>query len=153
MNHRLRQKLPEMSAEQSLPTSAIRTILATGTLICTLAIDSHGFHHRAPGIERIRPALGSHRPVHQNGTLPPTMKGRKDGGKPSGRIRPGNMEVPQPPHRYCVRQRLPLYFRSMEGVSTDIRNSASDVDGVPPANRWTDGTTQPDDRGLSPRIC
>jgi len=151
-DHRLRQKLPEMSAEQSLPTSAIQTIPTTTTSVRTLAINSHGFHHEAPGIGRVRPALGSHRSIHQDGTLPPTTKRRKDGGRLSGHIHPGNMEVPWPSHRYRVRQRLPLYFRNLEGVSTAVRNSAPDVDSIRPANRWTDGTAQPDDRGLYPII-
>jgi len=69
-NHRLRQELPGMPAKQGDSPPAIRSILAPRAPIRPLAIDRHGLHHGTPAFRRMRPALGNHRQVHQDGALP-----------------------------------------------------------------------------------
>jgi len=143
-NHRLRQKLPRVPAEQGGPTPTLWPDLPAGTTIHPVAIHSDGLHHGLPPLGQMRPAMGSGRPIHQDGTLPSPKKGRKGGGRPSGHLCQRSMEAPWPPCRYSVGPRLQIHLGDLEGVPTAFGNPASHVHSVPPADRLTDRTAQPD---------
>jgi len=112
--HRLHQKLPGMPVEQSLSTPTSQTVLTAGTPICSLAVNRYGLHYGTPicslavnryglhygtpSIGRMQSALGNHRPIHQDGTLPPTKEGRENSSQPSSHICLRNMEAPWTHH-------------------------------------------------------
>jgi len=52
-----------MPAEQSIQTPTLRTIVALGASLYTLAINCNGFHHRSTIVKRMRSVVGSHRPI------------------------------------------------------------------------------------------
>jgi len=83
-----------MPAEQTHAKPTLWPDVPAGTCIRAMAVDIDGFHHRAPHIGRIRPAVGGHRPIHQDGTLHLAL--RKNRGRPSGYLRLGGTEVPRP---------------------------------------------------------
>jgi len=69
-----------MSAEQGSATPAIRSKLAIRASLRTLAVNSDGLHHGTPHIRGMRPAMGNHRPVYQDGALYTTT--RENGRSP-----------------------------------------------------------------------
>ena len=73
-NHRLRQQLLRMSAKQDFPTPAVWAVLPTRAAIRTMAVNSNRLYHGTPDLGGVRPTLGDHRPIYQNGTLPPAEK-------------------------------------------------------------------------------
>jgi len=82
-----------MSTKLVLMTSAVWAILAPGTTLCPVAVYRHGLHHGITTVGRMRPTVGNHRQIHQDGTLHSTP--RKVGVRPNEDIRPGSMEIPQ----------------------------------------------------------
>jgi len=68
-NHRLRQKLPRMPTEQGIQTRAIRTVLAIGASLRSVAINFYVLHYGTAALRELRPTLGNHRLIHQNGRL------------------------------------------------------------------------------------
>jgi len=95
-HHRLRQKLSGMPTEQGPPTPTLWAILAAGTAVHTMAIDSNRLHHGTTGLGGLRPAMGNHRPFHQDGALHPAL--RKNRGRPGNHLCLRGMETPRPPH-------------------------------------------------------
>jgi len=81
-----------MPAEQSSQAPALRTVVAIGTSLCTLAVNCNGFYHGPTAVEQTRLAMGGHRPIHQDGPLRTTE--RKNGGRFGGHICARNMEAP-----------------------------------------------------------
>jgi len=97
-NHRLRQKLPRVPAQQGVPAPTVRDVLPTGITIHPMAIHSNGLHHETSPLRRLRSAVGGHRPIHQDGALPSSQKRRKNGGKPGGHFRKRSTETPRASH-------------------------------------------------------
>jgi len=94
LNHQLCGKLPKVSTEQNFPPPTLRAVFPTRTAICTMVIDSNGLYHGATTVGGIRSTLGSHRPIHQNGTLHPAGKRKENGGRFGGQVCTGNMKTP-----------------------------------------------------------
>jgi len=97
-NHRLCQKLPRMPTEQGVSTPTLWAVLPGRITLRPMAFYSNGLHHETPNLGRLQPTMGNHRPIHQDGVLPPFGEGRKDGGRPSRHLCPRSMEASRPPH-------------------------------------------------------
>jgi len=52
--------------------------------------------------------------------------------------------LPWTAHGHRVGQRLAIHIGNLEGTTAAPGNPAPDVNGIPPTNGQTDGTTQPD---------
>ena len=91
-NYRLRQKLPGMPEKQGLQTPTLWPVVTRGAPIRTIAVNCDGLHHRTPYVGNMRPAMGSHRPIHQNCALHPTPG--KNRGRSGNYLRPRGMEAP-----------------------------------------------------------
>ena len=63
-----------------------------------MAIYSNGLYHGTPNLGQLRPIMGNHQPIHQDGALAPLEEGREIGGRPGRHLCPRSMEVSRPPH-------------------------------------------------------
>jgi len=66
-----------MPAKQVLVPPAIRTVLAIGTSLCSLAINCHGLYYRITTLRELRPTEGNHRPFTKMAYFIPLKKERK----------------------------------------------------------------------------
>jgi len=151
-NNGLCPKLPRMPEEQGGPAPTIRTFLPLGTTVRPLAVHRNGLHHGAATFGRMPPIVGGYRPIHINGAFSPPRKRKEDCGRPSGHFRPGNLEGPQATLGHRLGPGLSIHLRDMARIPAAIRHPPKDVDSLPPPNRWTDGTPQPDNQSVPPSV-
>ena len=131
-----------MPAEQGILTPAIRTILAFRAPLHTVAVNCDGLHHRTPNVRRMQPALGNYRLIYKDGPFCPIRRRKKNGGRPSGHLRQGGMEITWTPHWHCVRPRLAVDVRGLERIPQAIRDWTPDFDSLSPTDRWTNRASQ-----------
>ena len=133
-----------MPEEQGGSAPSVWAFLPFGTPVCPLAVHRNGFHYGTATLRRMRPVVGGHRSIHKDGALPPPWKGKEDGGGPSSHLRTGSLETPRATHGYRIGLRLTFHLRDMARIPAAITHLPKDVDSLPPPNRWTNGTPQPD---------
>ena len=133
-----------MSAKQDISTPTVRAIVTLGATLRPMAVNSDGLHYRITDVKRLRPALGNHWPIHQDGTFCAITQGREDRGRPSKNICQRNLEISRTPHGHCIGSGLPLHLGSMERMPAATGNPAPNVNSISPTNGRTNGTTQSD---------
>ena len=134
MHHRLHPKLRRMPEEQDSTTPPLWTDFTPEASLCSLAINRYGLHHGATPVGGMRPVMGGHRPVHENGALPPPGKKQKNGQGSSHYFRTRNLEAPWTSDRHRVRSGLQVHLRNMEGISPAVQHPPPNVDSLPPTD-------------------
>ena len=134
-DYRLRPKLPRMPEEQGGLAPTVRTFLPLGTTVRPLAVHRNGLHFGAATLGRMRPIVGGYRPIHKDGAFPSPLKGKEDGGRPGGHLRPRGLEAPWTTRGHRLGPGLTIHLRNMAGIPAAIQHPPKDVNGVPPPNR------------------
>jgi len=133
-----------MPEEQGGTAPTVRAFLSLGTPVHPLAVHRNGLYHKTATLERMRPVVGSHRPIDKDGAHPPPRKRKDNGGGPSSNLRLGSLETLWAAQGHSFRLRFAIHLRNMARIPAAVWHLAADVDSLPPPNRRTNGMPQPD---------
>jgi len=86
-----------MPTKQGISTPTLLAVLPAGTAVRTMAVHSNGLHHGDTNHGGVRPAIGDHRSIHQNGPLSPSEEKQENRDRPGNSFRQRSMEIPRPP--------------------------------------------------------
>src|SRR5208282_994905 len=138
-----------MCQEQGRKTEALWETKPSSSEGESLGVGVNGLHSQTTPINRtllfnsLRLHLGRSRQVNQDGTF--RANNRNDhGGKASIFGRSNHHSKPWPPRGFRLRQRQTVHVKILDLPHGTNRNQTENVDGIPPAIRWTNGTNQPD---------